>query len=166
MSMYYAGYSALGLLLINEEINNFKKEYINQNLEYLKTQISNDLEEIEEAVDEWICCNEIIHADEKNQKRELSLTYVSPDQCDGMELYPASNYDKTLKYSCSEYRGDTCLLILADYQPSTIQQLAGDPFYKSYKELVEEFQKKMENLLPEDFPYDKRIGDFFYACYA
>lgn len=166
MSQYYAGYEVLGLLLIDGEIDAFKRAYIEKNLAHYRREQGRTREDMEEIAEEWITTNETLYVDEETHTGELELIYVSVDQCDGMILYPASRYNKEPQYDGKGYRAHNCLIIAAEYQPSTIQQLAGDPFYKDYDELLAEFKNKLQEILPNNFPWDERIGDFQYACYA
>ena len=166
MSQYYAGYDVLGCVLIDDEIEYFKQRYIEHNLDYLKKEVSEDIGEIEVAVDEWVACNEPLAKNQETGEGEISPIYITIDQCDGMLLYPASNYNKKIRYNATSYRHNVCLVIEARHQPGTIQQLAHDKFYESYDELKNEFIEKIGWAVPYDFPFDERIGDFQYACYA
>lgn len=167
MSQWYAGYRVLGCLLIDNEIHTLRNAFIKKNLDHLKETVSKDIEEIKNEVDCWISCNEDLHENEETGENIIQLNYVSPDQCDGMLLWPASQYNNDHHpYNPTDYRGNNCLIVTAEYQPSTIQQLRKEPFYDSYEELKKEIIAKIGWALPADFPYDERIGDFQYACYA
>ena len=56
-------------------------------------------------------------------------------------------------------------VVFADYQPDTLEFIC-NPQYHSYEDILKEFKGKLEKYLPENFPWDERIGRYSYAVYA
>ena len=164
MSSYYAAYNVFGLLLNEQETEVLKKGYMKKNAEWLKSQCDDD--DVEEVVDEWFSCNELLYRDEEKEDAGLEIITIDNDFFDGVVFYPISFCHTKAPFRAEDKRGERCTVIVADLQPSAIQQLGNLPFYSSVEEVVEEFREKCKDLLPDGFDYTSHIGELSYAAYA
>lgn len=64
-----------------------------------------------------------------------------------------------------ELRGKDQYVVFADYSPDSLEFIK-DPKYHSYADILNELKGKLEGYLPDDFPWDERIGRYSYAMNA
>lgn len=172
-----------GLLLLNEDIEKFEKAYCEKNREALLDEIGRpddpmtDEETIEyllEDVTDSFLCNETMFIDMGKKEGEFETIYVSRDDSDGMFFEPVSSvikaieaddYTKLFAYG-SEHYWDDCMIIPARRGCSELSILAKRPFYNSVDEVIDEFKERLGELLPDDFDYAERIGEFWYSLFC
>ena len=110
--------------------------------------------------------------------KDIVVTRISNDRCDGMRLIPFLNKDgkpniyipgrderhpkQVTDILC--LRGDDCYVIFTERDTSWPEMFQNP--YKSYEEIREEFKEKLSEFFPKDFDWNSHIGDFSYACYA
>lgn len=153
MSSYYAGYHGVACVLSVVEFEDFLKRYMEKHPEDGFT---------EDNVDE-------LYFDEFEFKRSngngiFHVVEISTDKADGMCLWPFKAEDQE-DGGFKELRGKDQYVVFADYSPDSLEFIK-DPKYHSYADILNELKGKLEGYLPDDFPWDERIGRYSYAMYA
>lgn len=99
-----------------------------------------------------------------NENGIFHIVEISTDYADGMRLLRLNKEDDPAGY-CVDLRGKDQYVVFSDYQPDTLEFIR-HPKYHDYEDILKEFKGKLESYLPEKFPWDERIGNYSYACYA
>lgn len=140
MSSYWAGYEELGLLIPKDEVDGFITAYN-------KAHPEDEIEDVYEISQETL----------DGCRAKFTCLYLSEDM-DGLTILPLNGG--------GWFREETeSLLIYAGYS-SAACQIFKNGFYKNKEELVKEFKNKVGDYLPEDFDYERYIGDVSYALFA
>lgn len=161
MSMYWAGYEVLGMVLYKEDIEYFKEKYIkkHQNEFECKTK-----EEMMETMDECLDCSEVFNGCNGD---DIFFIHINDDYCEGALFYQMFNNNGKLreKYKYINCGGNDIYVLEAFYGCHPINVFGGN-FYKEAEDIIIEMKSRMIDYLPEDFPYAERIGTVTYAAYA
>ena len=161
MSMWWAGYHGTAFVMNKSEFNSIIEQYEHSN------NLDEEVDLFEE--DDDFCFN-------NKSGKEVVITRISTDLCDGMRLIPFLNEEgKPNIYIPSEdggrptqipnvlsLRGGVCYVVFTDRDTSGPGMFQNP--YKSYEEIKEEFRSKLGECFPENFDWDAHIGDFSYAC--
>lgn len=94
----------------------------------------------------------------------LAFFEVTADSADGMRIFPFQ-YENIPGKECIDLPIVDQYVVFADYQPDTLEFIC-NPQYHSYEDILKEFKGKLEKYLPENFPWDERIGRYSYVVYA
>lgn len=159
MSMYWSGDMLLGCVIQGDDIDYFKKKYIELNPEEFENI---EPEEVNSEIDEWLFCNEAFNYADGDRSRTFNAQYYTEDNFEGLYFIsacPTTNINEQLEWR------QTVLFVGAEKSIYTRGVLKGE-FYQSYQELEDEFKEKIGKYLPEDFDWKKSIGDFSFACFA
>lgn len=157
MSSWWAGYHGTAFVMNKGEFNK------------VADGLGEDWDPFEDDID--FC---FVNSSGKN----IIITRISNDSCDGMRLIPFVNKDGVPNIyipgedgqrpkqipDILDLRGDDCYVVFTDRGTSGPGMFQNP--YKSYEEIKEEFREKLGEYFPEDFNWDSHIGDFSYACYA
>ena len=175
MSMYFTANKIFGLLLTDDEIVDFQKEYCRKNKEYLLNEYKDEtqdligaeeevlLEELAYLVSDNFSWSEDMFVDQDAREKPLHTYIINSDNAEGMVFRPIaiahdnSVTDKTLSEG---------MIIPAKMGYSEIAAFCKMPFYQSTDEVVNEFKELVGELLPDDFDYLNHIGEFWYAFCA
>ncbi len=171
---YWAGYQGSGLVLKENEFNDFLSRYEKMNGDDISTFLE------EEPIREYAFvksdyAGKYMEHDSIPSEHVFYVTDVLKDDCDGMFFTPyMSNGKKNLCWigeernpNYEEYgmRADNVYVFWADKSMDGVNAFDEKP-YASYQVFVDEFKSKVEKYLPDDFEWDRHPGLFNYAAYA
>lgn len=145
---YYAGYHGVACYL---SIEDFMKSYFKLHPD-LTEEEREDLDPAEYAFKK------------SDGSGDFSFVEVTADSADGMRIFPFQ-YENIPGKECIDLPIVDQYVVFADYQPDTLEFIC-NPQYHSYEDILKEFKGKLEKYLPENFPWDERIGRYSYAVYA
>lgn len=156
MSSYWAGYSGIGMYINESEFEKFMTQYLMKNEEDFK----NIKENLHFVYDE----NAETYIIEKE-----NILKLSDDSAGGFVFYPYFIEQKPnteyLDTGLSLYKQNAYIFI-ADFDNNSVGALLENRKYNSYTEIVDEFKRKYAEYLPNDFDWNKHIGQYSCACYA
>ena len=175
MSMYFTANKIFGLLLTDDEIYTFQREYCRHNQKYLKKEFKNELKNIDPNDEELLLIelteltadrfiwSEDMFVDQETRNKELHTYIINSDHAEGMTFAPISMVNDI---NVTQKDIDEGMIIPAKMGYSEISALSNMPFYKSTDEVINEFKELVGELLPDDFDYMNHIGEFWYAFCA
>ena len=144
MSMHWEGYGETGPLLTGENYKNFvdayDKAHPDDTFEDLTEEDSNPF---------------LLYPD---SDKTFGATTLDDDSFEGLSILPVSGGGWYPDYL-------PALLIYADKSSAAVQ-IFEHGFYSSADEMISEFKAKCGSYLPEDFDYERYIGDITYALFA
>ena len=146
---YYAGYHGVACYLSIEDFEDFMKSYFKLHPD-LTEEEREDLDPAEYAFKK------------SDGSGDFSFFEVTADSADGMRIFPFQ-IDTFFSWNVFVLKWE--YVVFADYQPDTLEFIC-NPQYHSYEDILKEFKGKLEKYLPENFPWDERIGRYSYAVYA
>lgn len=167
MSGYWAGYYGAGLVLTQNEMDDFIEKYrtrIGMSEEDFKNKLLNELP-IEEIP--WVRSDE-----DPNQAdpRLFDITNINTDNCEGMFFIPFmynkkpnTRYHQDKVYT--KRYDENLYVIFSDKSLDSASCFTEKP-YPSYDAFVQEFKNKLNIYVPDNFDWDAHIGNISYACYA
>lgn len=175
MSMYFTANKIFGLLLTDDEILDFQKEYCRKNKDYLMNEYKDEMKDFVGA-EEGVLLEELVYltsddfswsedmfVNQDTREKPLHTYIINSDHAEGMIFRPIAiaHDDSVTDKSLSEG-----MIIPAKMGYSEIAAFCKMPFYESTDEVVNEFKELVGELLPNDFDYLNHIGEFWYAFCA
>lgn len=151
MSQYYVGYHGMGCVLFVDEFENFLSSY------FVKHPDLTEKEQEELIVEEY-------GFKRSDGQGIFYVAEINTDRADGMCLFRLKKENDPVAY-CVDLRSKDQYVVFTDYQPDTLDFIC-HPKYHDYEDILREFKGKLEDYLPENFPWDERIGNYSYAYYA
>ena len=148
---YYAGYHGVACYLSIEDFEDFMKSYFKLHPD-LTEEEREDLDPEEYAFKK------------SDGSGDFSFFEVTADSADGMRIFPFQ-YENIPGKECIDLPIVDQYVGFADYKPDTLEFIC-NPQYHSYEDILKEFKGKLEKYLPENFPWDERIGRYSYVVYA
>lgn len=154
MSSYWMGYHATGLFMTEEEYEGFKEAYLQQ---HPLESHSDSQDALENYWDEDIREDFLYKSSDKSLP-EFYLIHIDEETSDGACLWTFERGEEVF----SRRHG----WILPVLKPLDGRKALVKKPYKDYGELKAELMARISSYLPEDFPWDDRIGVIDYAVYA
>lgn len=165
MSNYWAGYSGIGMMLSETELEDFIEKY--------RKLRSAELEEY---------CKHLTYVpdyddDDECEKRDFIDMILDKEGgfalsdafAEGFSFFPyvyEGNPNTEYQDTSADLSTENSYILTADYNNNGVEAFFSNKKYHSYEELVDEFKRKYAEYLPEDFDWDSHIGQYSYACYA
>ena len=159
MSMYWSGDLLLGCVIKGDDIDYFKKKYVEMNPNEFADM---DKEEINDQLDEWLFCNESFYYADGDRSKMFNAQIYTEDNYEGLYFIsacPGTDINEQLEWR------KPVLFVQSEKALFSRGVLEGK-FYPDYQILEDEFKEKIGTYLPPDFDWKKSIGDLGYACYA
>lgn len=141
MSMFWSGYSGVGLAIVDPDDISYMQQMMIK---------SNNVEDWED----WM---------EYEFEEYIQDTYgaicISNNSFEGCYFNGLAGRGEYLDEYFPVY------FFFADKQP-ILRSLFSTGFYSSKEEIIKEFQIKLGNYLPHNFEWENAIGEIQYACFA
>ena len=145
MSMHWEGYSELGLILTEENLDVFRENYLKAHTDISEDDFEDMLFDREQFVS-------------KDDTKTFDLLYLTDDCIEGVTLLSLNGN--------GWWRQELPAVIVLSSIGDSAWSIFENGFYESKKDLIAEIKSKVGGYLPEDFDYDECIGNVTYACYA